>query len=113
MADSVRLDDRERRIVEIVFKVGLVLSTGLMTAGLLLGFASGHAASSAVDLTHLGDMSTPGALMAVGIGILGATPAANILALIFLWVRHRQLRLIAVALSIVLILVAAVVLGQE
>lgn len=106
------LEARERRIVEIVFRSGLLLSLLAMTAGLAIWFASGSPALAAVDLTHLEDMSNPSRLMGIGIGILAATPAANIVALMLLWIRRHQPRLTSIALTVMLTLVAATVLGQ-
>lgn len=113
MDERTLLDDTERRIVEIVFRWGLALAVLTMTAGLVLDLVSGETTMPAVDLAHLGNMSGPEALMGVGIGILAATPATNIVALMVFWARRRRIGLAGIALAVVLTLLAAVVLGQR
>lgn len=112
MDDRTLLDAGERRIVEFVFRWGLSLASLCMAAGMVLALASGETTFAAVDLTHLGDMSRPGALMGVGIGILAAIPATNILVLMFYWARRRQVGLTVIALTVSLTLAVAVALGQ-
>jgi hypothetical protein len=112
MDDHALLDAGERRIVEIVFRWGLSLASLCMAVGMVLALVSGETTFGAVDLTHLGDMSGPGALMGVGIGILAAIPATNILVLMFFWARRRQVGLTVIALAVILTLAVAVILGQ-
>ncbi len=113
MDDHSLLDVGERRIVEFVFRWGLSLASLCMAVGMVLALASGETTFAAVDLTHLGDMSRPGALMGVGIAILAATPATNIVALTVFWSRRRQFGLAGIALTVLLTLLAAVVLGRR
>lgn len=106
------LEDHERRIVSTIFVWGLSVSTVAMVAGFLLHLANGNGVVAAVDFSHIGDMTLPGALMGTGIGIMAATPVANVAALLFFWARHRQFNLVAIASTVLLTLILATILGQ-
>jgi len=110
MADRGDLADRERRIVAAVFRSGLAVSTALMAAG-LVARAWESTTPGPVDLSRLEAMSPAGMLMAFGIVLLAATPAVNVVALMYIWARARQLRLALIALMVVVTLAAAVALG--
>ncbi len=113
MDDRTALDAGERRLVELIFRIGLSISILLMTAGLIIGWVSGASATKAVDMGHLSDASRDGALMAIGIGILATTPAANVIALMWVWARHHEIRLAMTAATVLLTLLVAVVLGAR
>jgi hypothetical protein len=111
MDDGARLENRERFIVETIFKIGLTISISLMSLGLILGGINGGTSGN-VNLSHLGDMPLSAALMAVGIVILAAIPALNVLALMIFWASRQRVRLTLIALAVVATLSTAVLLGR-
>lgn len=109
MDNQTVLEDHERRIVAAIFTWGLSLSSLAMVVGFLIGLVSGDTALGSVDVAHLGDLSAAGALMAVGIGILAATPVANIGALLYYWARQRRFGMTLICLTVLLTLVIAMI----
>jgi len=110
MDDRWSNGDMERIIVKTIYTYGVVLSMTSMTAGLLLKFITHDPSSGPADLMHLGAASIPDALMAVGIGILAATPLANVATLMQHWARHRNLPMAGIAVTVTLTLVVAAIL---
>jgi len=113
MNDRRSHEHMERIIVKTIYTYGLVLSMTSMTAGLLLKFITHDPSSGPADLVHLGAASIPDALMAVGIGILAATPLVNVVALMQHWARHRNLRMAAIAATVTLTLAVAAILERS
>ncbi len=96
----------------VVLRVGVTLSTVLMSAGLVVRLVGERATPA---LRHLLSPSggVPGrSMMAAGIFALALTPAARIGALLVVWVRERDWRFVAVALAVVATLTTAVLLGR-
>lgn len=113
MIDDTTLEEGERRIVATIFVWGVSLSVLAMIAGFVLSIFNENQTIGAIDLAHLGDMTPAGALMAAGIGILAATPVANVIALLIFWSHHRRFPLVATAASVLVTLTVALLLGRS
>lgn len=85
MDDQALIEDHERRIVAAIFAWGLSLASLVLVSGFLLEVFSGDTALGSLDVAHPGGRSAAGGLMGLGIGLLAATPVANIAALMYPW----------------------------
>lgn len=102
-----------QRIVEWLLRGGLIVSVILMAVGLGLEIASGSERSPAVELFAIGDAPSDGnRLMAIGLLVLAATPALRVLALLWMWIRERDWRFVAIAAAVVVTLAVSVVVGH-
>jgi len=113
MSNRTTLEDGERRIVATIFVWGVSLSVLAMVAGFVLSISNENQTIGTIDLSHLEEMTLAGALMTGGIGILTATPVANVIALLILWIRHRRLTLVTTAASVLVTLTLALLLGRS
>ena len=84
-----------------------------MSAGLVLDLIRGQLENPNVRLFHLFQtgMSLGDRLMALGILALALTPAFRVLALVYLWMKERDLKFAAVAAFVVIALSFAIALG--
>lgn len=102
----------QRRIVNGLLRTGLVGAMALMGAGLVVALATGARDDIPVKLFALGEASGLGdRLMALGIVVLGLTPALRVLVLASIWARQRDWRFVGVATAVVVTLVIATLLG--
>jgi hypothetical protein len=114
MRDLDRPSGRDApHIVQLLLRVGLAAATVMVTAGLGWALATGRETSLPVGLgALLADAEAPDRLMAGGILVLALTPVARVVALLVLWWRERDWTFVAVGFAVVVVLVAAIVLGH-
>jgi hypothetical protein len=105
-------EDRVRRFVQRLLRSGLALSFGLMATGFVAKLAQGAHDAPAVRLFRLGHGPGADTIMAVGVLVLALTPALRVLSLIVLWTRERDWRYVRVAIVVLLVLVAAALVGH-
>lgn len=102
----------ERRDVQRLLRLGLAGAAALMTAGLVVALWSGAPDVALQPRTLLQrDLPLSVRLCGLGVLLLAATPALRVLTLIVLWIRERDWKYAAVAVSVAIVLGAAVVLG--
>ncbi|HVM63660.1 MAG TPA: DUF1634 domain-containing protein, partial [Acidimicrobiales bacterium] len=88
---------RDRRVVQLLLRTGLVTSTVLFAVGLLMNILSGHHRAVRVAMFHLLSQGTTGErVMAWGVLVLACTPAFRVLSLALLWARERDWRFVGV-----------------
>jgi uncharacterized membrane protein len=105
--------ERDHKRVQLLLRVGLALSTALMTAGMLVRLARGDHSSVPVRLFELGAAPDLGLLLiALGILALAMTPALRVLSLVLIWGRERDWRFVGVALAVAVTLALSIVLGK-
>ena len=103
----------ERRIVRRILFWGLGLAVTVMVAGLAVKLVTGDLSAPPVTLTAVADAATIGdAVMAIGLGLLVATPAVNVLALGVVWGWQRDRSFAAAAMVVAVLLLAAAVIGE-
>jgi uncharacterized membrane protein len=104
--------DGAHRAIQWVLRCGLAASALLMLAGLALKVAGVDTAAPAVPLDAvLGPLDPADRLMVLGVLVLGLTPAARVLALVGVWARERDWRFAAVAVTVLVVLGVAALLG--
>ncbi len=104
---------RVQRIVQTQLRIGLAAAVALMVAGLAVKLVSGVHRADAVRLFHLGAADSFGdLLMALGVLVLAATPAFRVVALVVLWIRERDWRFVGVAVTVMVTLAVAIVIGH-
>lgn len=113
---SVEAQDEIHRVqhtIQWLLRIGLVVSAVLMLVGLVMKIASGSPHSRGVKLFSLtAAKSTPDLIMAIGVLVLATTPAFRVIALVVLWSRERDWRFVAVAVTVVITLSFALLLGH-
>jgi uncharacterized membrane protein len=109
---DARSEDRVRRLVQLVLRAGLALAFVLMATGFVLRLAEGRESAPAVRLFQIGRPSRADAIMAVGVLVLALTPAVRVLSLIVLWAHERDWRYVRVAIAVLVVLVAAALVGH-
>jgi uncharacterized membrane protein len=104
----------ERRDVQLLLRVGLWTATVLMTAGVMVALFSGRAPVVPLRVGQLvrGGLALSERLCGLGIIVLAATPAIRVVTLLELWIRERDWRFVAVALTVALVLLLAITLGH-
>lgn len=105
----------ERRDVQLLLRIGLGTGAVLMAAGLVAALVSGPTPVLPLQIGGLWhrDTALPVRLCAIGILVLAATPAVRVIALIVLWVRERDWKYAAVAVTVAAVLTLAVALGSR
>jgi uncharacterized membrane protein len=105
----------ERRDVQLLLRIGLGTGAVLMAAGLVAALVSGPMPGLLLQTGGLWhrDAALPVRLCAIGILVLAGTPAVRVIALIVLWVRERDWRYAAVAVTVAAVLTLAVALGSR
>lgn len=112
MADADRAASGGRSLVAFVLRVGLLLASGLLAAGLVLKVLRGDGSAPALALppaalpAALGDR-----LLVLGVEALVATPLVRVLALVGSWARERDWRFVAVGVVVLVVLALAIALG--
>lgn len=107
-----RADPRTNTVVTWVLRVGLVLSFVVLVVGLVIELASGPHQAIAVKMFDLFAPRPVGErIMAVGVLLLTMTPACGVLSVFLGFIRERDRRYVGVAAMVVVVLVAAVVVG--
>lgn len=102
----------ERRDVQRLLRIGLAAAAALMIAGLGLALWSGTPEATLQPRALVQrELPLPVRLCGLGVLVLAATPALRVLTLIVLWIRERDWKYAAVAVSVAIVLVAAVLLG--
>ena len=103
----------EGLLVQRLLRTGLALSVVLMGAGLVMQLSSGARLSHPVRMFEIAhaQVSAGERVMAIGILVLAFTPVLRVLALIALWVKERDWRFVAVALTVAVVLALAIALG--
>lgn len=103
----------ERRVVRRILFWGLSSAVAVMAVGLAVKLMTGDLSAPAVTLTAIADAPTLGdAVMAVGLGLLVATPAINVLALGVVWGWQRDRAFTAAAMVVTVLLIAAALIGE-
>lgn len=103
----------ERRVARRILSWGLSSAVTAMVVGLAAKLVTGDLSAPAVTLTAIADASTLGdAVMAVGLGLLVATPAVNVLALGVVWGWQRDRSFAAAAMVVAVLLIAAALIGE-
>lgn len=104
---------RDQRAVQLLLRVGLAASVMMMLTGLVMKVVSGSRHSDGIRLFSMADAaSVADATMAIGVLVLAVTPVFRVVALIVLWTRERDWRFVAVAVTVVVVLGLAVLLGH-
>jgi uncharacterized membrane protein len=103
----------EHGVIKWVLRLGLVASSLLMLGGLILRAADHETGSPAAPLFRLlrpGDVGS--STMAIGVLVLALTPIVRVAALVFIWVRERDWRFVAVAAFVMTMLVVSILAGR-
>ena len=105
----------ERRDVQLLLRIGLWTAAALMASGLLVALASGPLPSPPLQIRELWhrDVALSVRLCGIGILVLSATPAVRVIALIVLWVRERDWKYAAIAVTVAAVLALAIALGSK
>jgi uncharacterized membrane protein len=100
-------------LIQWLLRTGLGISVALMAAGLAVQLGSGARHSNAVRMFELAraPASLGERVMALGILVLAFTPVLRVVALVLLWVKERDWRFVAVALTVAATLALAIALG--
>jgi hypothetical protein len=104
----------ERRDVQLLLRVGLWTATALMAAGVAVALGSGRAPVAALHVGALfrGGLDWSQRLCGLGVLVLAATPAIRVATLLEMWIRERDWRFVAVAVTVLLVLLLAISLGH-
>lgn len=95
-----------------MLRLGLGVSVTLMLAGLAFAIVSGEHDPVPVRLSGLAtDGSVPDRLMAGGVLVLALTPVVRVVSLIVIWAKERDVRFVAVGVTVVAVLVTSLLLG--
>jgi uncharacterized membrane protein len=105
----------ERRDVQLLLRVGLGTAAVLMAIGLLAALSSGPLPSPPFQLHEVWrrDVALSVRLCGLGVLVLSATPAVRVIALIVLWIRERDWRYAAVAITVAMVLALSIALGRS
>ena len=100
------------RIVPIVLRTGLALSTSLIGVGLVIAMITGDRRLDGVTLGQAFTTATlDEKLVMFGIMALVATPIVEVAGLIVMWAMQRDWRFVGVGAAIAVILTIAAVIG--
>lgn len=107
-----RADPRTNTVVKAVLRSGLLLSLGLVAAGLVVQLSSGHDRAVGVQMFRL---FAPGVLgeriIGLGVLVLALTPAGAIVSLVVRWATERDWRFFGIGILVAFVLGAAVAVG--
>src|SRR5690348_462970 len=100
-------------MVQHVLRGGLVLAMVLLAVGLGISIARGQGELHTIGLWHLldGNIALGDRLMAIGVLVLACTPAFRVAALLLGWIQERDWRFVAVAATVVVTLIIAIIAG--
>lgn len=105
-------DAEGRRLIALLLRVGLAAAAALLVAGVVLKGLAGDLSAPAVPRGALLTAPSLGdTLLSLGVLVLAATPFVRVLALTAVWVRVRDWRFVATAGAVLVLLVAAAMLG--
>lgn len=115
MASDTRLPDVrvEEKVVAMVLRVGLAVAAALMGIGLVVKLVEGDMVARPLTFSSLLHPTDGGEeIMAWGVLLLAATPAATVISLGAIWATQRQWRPTITALVVTAILVVAALAGR-
>jgi uncharacterized membrane protein len=103
----------EEKVVAVVLRVGLTAAAALMAVGLVIKLIEGDLVAHALTFSSLLHPIDGGEeVMAWGVLLLAATPAATVVSLGVIWASQRQWRSMVTALVVTAILVAGALAGR-
>jgi uncharacterized membrane protein len=103
-------------VVQPILLWGMVLSLLLMFTGLLMGLAMGVEDTNVVPLMDIPsgmlDLDPP-AFLTAGLVLLIATPLARVLGALCVFLKEKDHKFVLISLTVLLMVVAAVMLGAS
>lgn len=103
----------EEKVVAVILRVGLAAAAPLMAVGLVIKLVEGDLMAHALTLSSfLHPVDVGDEVMAWGVLLLAATPAATVVSLGVIWAAQRQWRSTLTALVVTAILVVAALAGR-
>lgn len=103
----------EERVVAVILRVGLVAAAALMAVGLFIKLVEGDLVAHPLTFsTLLHPVDAGEEVMAWGVILLAATPAATVISLGVIWAAQRQWRSTLTAVGVTAILVVAALAGR-
>ncbi|MGA7273127.1 MAG: DUF1634 domain-containing protein [Acidimicrobiia bacterium] len=103
----------EEKVVALILRVGLVVAAALMAVGLIIKLVEGDLVAHALTLSSLLHPVDGGdEVMAWGVLLLAATPAATVVSLGVIWAIRREWRSSLTAVVVTAILVAGALAGR-
>lgn len=107
-----RLREERRRFIQRLLQLCLSVASFLMGLGLLVVTIDGSVvARSASPADLVSSLDTGDRLMLAGITLLAVTPALRVVALMTLWIRERAWRFVATSAAVLVLLIAALLIG--
>lgn len=103
----------EEKVVAVILRVGLMAAAALMAVGLVIKLVEGDLVAHSLTFSSLLHPLDGGdEVMAWGVLLLAATPAATVISLGVIWAAQREWRSMLTALVVTAILVVAALVGR-